>query len=332
MTLRRRKIFLLAVCLGCSWLALATQAAIPTNGIPRGAATNFSRLPIMPTLRSPVDAFRELLAMPPAERRQSLSNRPVEVQKQILVKLREYQSLKPEEQELRLRATELQWYLLPLMSMPPAARESRLSLIPEEQRKLVKDRLNRWDGLPASVREEMLNNEMTARYFAQINSTGRTNVPVTPGLSPERRAKLEAGIDRWRGLSEEQREKTLAGFNAFFELTPQEKQRALSTVSEAEQKQMEKTLQTYEKLSPAQRLQCIRSFEKFAGMSLADRQAFLKNAERWKLMSPTERAAWRKLVTYAPLLPPMPVRPAQRPPMPLTPARAASESVATNNN
>ena len=125
-------------------------------------------------------------------------------------------------------------------------------------------------------------------------------------------------------------EKTLAGFKDFFELTPQEKQRALSTVSEAEQKQMEKTLQTYEKLSPAQRLQCIRSFEKFAGMSLADRQAFLKNAERWKLMSPTERAAWRKLVTYAPLLPPMPVRPAQMPPMP--PGRAASESVATNNN
>ena len=126
MTLRRRKNFLLAFCLGSGWLAFATQTAVPANGTPPGvAATNSPPMPPTPTLRSPVDVFRQLLAMNPIERRQSLTNRPVDVQKQILAKLREYQLLKPEEQELRLRATELQWYLLPLMSVPRTNRAVR---------------------------------------------------------------------------------------------------------------------------------------------------------------------------------------------------------------
>jgi hypothetical protein len=202
-------------------------------------------------------------------------------------------------------------------------------------RQLVEERLSRWDLLPAPKREELLNNEMTARYFTQLEtSTEEQKQKLLSQISPERRAKLEAGLDRWRELSADQREKTMEGFNAFFELTPKEKEQALGSLSEAEQRQMEKTLSAYEKLPGDQRAQCIRSFEKFAGMKLADRQAFLKNAERWKLMSPAERQSWRELVNVAPFMPPTAPGRAILPPLPKLPRPVlrSNSSVATNGN
>lgn len=318
------------------WLVLPLLALAATNA-PLAHPDTSRLLPMPPPLmaqKSPVDMFRNLLAMTPGERRQSLSNRPPEVQKKLLSKLREYESLKPDDREVRLRSTELQWYLQPLMALPPTNRTLRLAMIPEEMRQLVEERLGRWDLLPPAMQEELLNDEMTARYFSQIESaTGEEKQKILAQISPERRAKLEAGLDHWRELSPDQRDRTLATFTAFFELTPAEKQKALGSLSAAEHQQMEKTLQSYASLPPAQRAQCLRSFEKFAGMSLAERQAFLKNAERWKLMTPDERESWRTLVRFAPMMPPersgvaLPLRP----PLPKRMARPIS-SVATNGN
>src|SRR5260370_993755 len=47
--------------------------------------------------KSPVAVFRELLNMEPAERTKALANRSEETRKRILAKIREYQSLKPDE-------------------------------------------------------------------------------------------------------------------------------------------------------------------------------------------------------------------------------------------
>ena len=78
--------------------------------------------PPIPVLKSPMESFRKLLAMPVAERRQFLSTRSTNVQERLVQKLREYQSLTPEERELRLKATELRWYLQPLMRTPATNR------------------------------------------------------------------------------------------------------------------------------------------------------------------------------------------------------------------
>lgn len=320
--------------------ALMLAACLGSAPMFAGPMTNVAAIlpepPLLLPLKSPVSFVRELLAMTPLERRQALSNRPPEIRNRILAKLREYQSLKPNERELRLRATELQWYLQPLMALSPTNREARLARTPEDLRKLVEERLARWDLLSPPMQEELLNNEMTARYFTQLESaTAEEKQKLLGQISPERRAKLEAGLDRWSGLSTEQREKTMEGFNAFFELTPREKEQALGSLSEAEQRQIEKTLSAYEKLPVGQRVQCIHSFEKFAGLTLAERQAFLKNAERWKLMSPADRQSWRELVNVAPLLPPpAPGRELMPPiiPKPVKPRPRPSPSVATNLN
>jgi hypothetical protein len=302
----------------------------PANRVPRQLQP--PELPPLPVVKSPVDLFRELLAMTPVERRRALTNRPPEVQKRILAKVREYETLKPAEQDLRLRVTELQWYLLPLMSMPATNRAPLLSAVPEDLRTLVEERLKRWDLLSTPLQEQLLNDDMTSRYFTQLQSAGPTNLDVVlRGMSPARRAKLEAGLDRWRGLSEDERKKTLEAFNEFFELTPQKQEKALNTLSNNERQLMEKTLLAYGNLDAGQRAQCIRSFEKFTGMSLAERQQFLKNAERWKLMTAAERRTWRELVSKAPLLPPMPTRLPPMPPMPPTPQRGMASPAPTNS-
>jgi len=79
--------------------------------------------PLPPLAPSPVTFFRELLAMSPAERNNSLTNRTPEARARIMAKVREYQKLAPDERELRLRATELRWYLTPLFRTAPADRE-----------------------------------------------------------------------------------------------------------------------------------------------------------------------------------------------------------------
>jgi hypothetical protein len=249
--------------------------------------------------------LRQLLAMPADERGNFLTNRPPEIRERILAKVAEYEALEPDERELRLRATELRWYLTPLLREPTTNRAAQLAQVPDDVRDLVKDRLQEWTILPPPLQQEFLDNGRTLDYFGQVDST--ENAAIMP---------------------DENRRKFAAQFNQFFELTPDEKQRTLNTLSDAERAQMEKTLQSFDKMPTAQRNECVGAFAKFAGMDERQRAEFLKNAARWSEMSPTERQAWRDLVVNVPQWPPLPpgMVPASHPAPDIHPA------VATNRN
>jgi hypothetical protein len=252
---------------------------------------------------SPVDLFRQLLATPPDEREKFLTNRTPEIRARILAKAGEYEALDPDDRELRLRATELRWYLEPLLRETPTNRVARLAQVPEGLRELVNTRLQEWMILPPPIQEEFLANEHTLAYFSQIDP--RTVSLAIPGngahatLSEDEQA-------RWNALSANQRRQVTAQFNHFFELTPDEKQMTLNTLSDAERRQMEKTLQSFDQMPPEQRAECVNAFAKFASMDALERAEFLKNAARWSEMSPAERKAWRDLVVNVPQWPPLP--------------------------
>jgi hypothetical protein len=281
------------------------------------------------TNRSPVAVVRELLAMSPQERKAAIANRPPEIQQRILQKVDQYQLMPPQLCELRLRETELRWYLRPLMDVPPTNRAPLLERIPEPQRDQVKSRLQLWDLLPSGLQTQFENDDTIAGYFAQVSSaTPEEKEAILKTIPPERRKELQQGLDRWQAMSQDQRQKAVAGFNQYFTLTADEKEKALSGISDDERQQMEQTLAAYGKLTPTQRAQCIRSFEKFARMSITERQQFLKNAARWEEMTPEERQKWRELVTVAPIMPPMlPPRPPG--PQSLSPVGSAP-ALATN--
>jgi len=292
------------------------------------AQTN-ADLPPFPPLRSPVDSFRELLNMPSAERAKSLADRPTQ-RERLLEKLREYQGLSADERELRLRATELRWWLLSLMHQPETNHSTALATVPAHIRTLVKDRLSVWSLLPP-LQKELLDNEEIAQRFTRIQGlTAEQRERNLNSLSPKHREFLEAGLKRWTALSDEERRETCNRFEQFFTLNERERQKVLSTLSETERQQMEQTLRSFENLPREQRGICVRSFEKFASMSVAERQQFLKSAERWEKMSPGERQNWRILVNSVPNFPPLPADFYNAPP-PLPPGMKRPSLPATTN-
>ena len=294
------------LCLAAVALAWAAQAQtlqpVPVPATLPAPLTNI--MPPAPHRSSPVNYFRQLLMMSPAERNNSLTNRTPEARALILAKLREYRALTPDERELRLRATELRWYLVPLMRTAPANRAGGLAQVPPELVALVNSRLTQWDELPPPLQQEFLSNDQTLHFFAQPPAPSSANA---------------------------EQEKIAGQFSQFFVLTPREQQRLLGTLSEAERKQMEITLKTFEQLPGQKRALCIRNYAKFAGMSGAGRAEFLKNADSWSKMSPQERQTWRDLVATVPLWPSLPQVHRPLPPLPpKNPTNRVKPSMATN--
>jgi hypothetical protein len=249
--------------------------------------------------KSPVAAFRELLNMEPAERTKALANRSEETRKRILAKIREYQSLKPEERKLRLTVTELGYYLRPLMQTPATNRAAQIALIPAEYRELVQVRLEKWDSLSLEARQKLLQNEAAIRALTEVTNGVSTNAARLRWIM------LKHTINNWNQLPPSVRAELTNRFDDFFQLKPTEIQRAAKILSPEKRAQISATLQKFGNLTANQRAQCIQSFEKLAAMSSNQRQLFFQNAERWEMMTPRERDEWRKLVETAPSLPPV---------------------------
>ena len=271
-----RQIFFCLTLLAVQGIYAQTEPASPKSV----EAAKPQASPVLQTkIESPVNFFRKLLAMTPTERENFLTNRPPEVRKRILAKVEEYLILPPEYREIRLRATELRWWLTPMLSMSPAARERRLAEAPEDLRPLLQSRLEQWIILPAEIQDQLLASDRASRYFTLMPSKKQ---PTT--------------------LSSEQ-EKFARTFNQLFELTPEEKDQLLNLLSDDERAEMKDALEDFKQLSPEQRETCVRNYARFVGMSADERSEFLKNAEQWSKLSPEEREQWRNLVQQVPIWP-----------------------------
>jgi len=288
---------ILAINLG---FQLPTPAHAQTNGtFPSQTDPNTGEL--LPP--SPVEFFRELMARDAEKRKEMLANRAPEDRKQIEAKIREYKALKPEQRDLKLKATELRWYFKRLMTVTETNRAPQLARLSEKDRKLVEERLRAWDKLPAAAQKQLQTNEA---WLIVIAMPEQQKSNFLAHITPDRSNYISQGIARLQAMPELERQKLLDRFGMFFDFAPQETRKILSPLSEAERQQIEKTLNRFAGLSPLERDQCIRSFQKFALMSDEERQQFLKNAERWKLLTPTERNQWKDLVESLSSLPPMP--------------------------
>jgi hypothetical protein len=309
---------------GLGWLVsfavaaiLASSAYGATNSIAHFKPASVPAA-IMPP-PSPMDYFRNLLAMSPLQREKILANKSPQIRVRILAKVNEYAALNPDERELRLRATELRFFLMPLLRAAPDARSTRLALVPANVRDLVQSRLMQWEILPPNLQQEFLENEHAMTYFSSVNAT---NV-IKAGDGPS-----DAEESHWNALPENERQNMTAEFKQFFELSPQEKQKTLGALSDAERKQMEKTLQMFDKLPPLQKAQCMRAYDKFANLSRQEQAEFLINARHWAAMSVAERKAWSDLVTHVPQWPPLSPA-AIMPPLPTVP-KNFHPAIATN--
>lgn len=307
---------ILSICGGP--LPGGTAAAADSTHLAAAARTP----PPAPQVRSPIDFFRELLALSPVQQRAALAGRPGENQRQIMEKLREYSALSASERELKLRSTELRWYLMPLMQTPPTNRPAQLQLVPEDLRPLIEVRVAAWDQLPPEVRHDLLENEAALRQLSGTNHDSRAPAGDGPG------AEMVYAAQRWHSMGDEQRQELLQRFEQFFGLTAREQRATLESISTTERRQIEATLKSFRQLTPAQRNASIRSLLQYADLPAEERRQFLENAERWKRMTPDQRKAWRDLVARLSQQPPLP--PGTQPTPPAIPGPAQTQ--VTNGN
>jgi hypothetical protein len=301
-------------------IAVAGDVAAP---VPQGVVTSGSsvlppRPPLPPFSPTPVDLFRRILAMTPTERDHFLANRQPENRKAILEKVKEYEAMQSEDRELRLTMTQLRWYMLRFMRIPPTNRPALLALVPEADRWLVATRLQIWDLLPPGLQKEVFEYGTTLQYF------------VGPDASTRQAGDSGKEVESVRASARLSAEST-----SFFDLTEREKRSILSRLSPLERAPMEKAMVAFARLPQAQREECLRSYAKFSHMNSAEQNEFLQNAERWNSITPAERQAWRRLATLVPAQPPLPPGfvPARfpsrdRPPFPPAVARAPAPNSA----
>jgi hypothetical protein len=291
---------LIVLTAGCLF---AQTADIPANA-PRP-------VPYPALTPSPVELFRMLLTTNAAGREAWLATRP-QSRRVIEAKLSEYQGMTPEERDARLLASQLRWYLPPLMNMPPADRERVLSAIPQPERKLIQQRLGELGILPPALQNGIITNQTVFRLFEAAERRDGSNNNMINGITGEQRVKLEQQYQTWRTL---------------VDLPPKVRTKTLSQLTETERTQMELTLSQFRNLGAAEREQALRGFKKFAELSPLERAIFLKTAERWRTMSESDRALWRKIVALlqSPSTPP----PLPNPPM-ARPQPDSSTLIATN--
>lgn len=312
------------------WLLVITVAtttsgisARETNAPPQVAQVVVHNIQVT----SPVEYFRELLAMTPAEREKALASESPEKKALLTSKIAEYKAMSPEERELRLRMTQLRWYLVPVLKSSHAERKELLARIPAEDRVLIERRLKLWDEIPVQVQKDFLDNESHLAYLMKWRgTTPEQRAKLLETFPAARRENLERELAKWNSLPEEHREEMTARFNQFFDLDDREKSRILENLSSADRAQMETALKSLEDLPPDERKQQIDAFQRFAQLTPEERKQFLKNAERWQSMSTTERQAYRALVqkSQAHLRPPLPPGAQKAPPMPPSIAKTNS--------
>ena len=251
------------------------------------------------TERNPVAAFRILLAMRTDARTTELAAKPARLREVLSNRLREYDTLTPAEREARLRATELRFYLNPLLTTIPATRATQLAAVPDGLRPLVTERLAVWDKLPAEIQREVLTNE---RLLQAMTRPAVPNAfpPLPPGLEP----KVPESVSQWQNLDARQREQLLDNFTHYFRLDERAKTKVVAALPEPKRAEATRTLGQLEQLSADERAACLTALKKLGQMSQGEQAQFYANAELWQKMPESERAAWRKVVTEFPPLPP----------------------------
>lgn len=302
--------------LHCGWL-LAVGFALYSSPGQAASAVNSSIIqplapPPVPVVASPLNYFRQLLAMSPSERDTALANRPAEDKQVLLEKIHEFEVLTPEEREARLQALQHQLDFRTLIKFPSSNRVERLMQLAEADRQYLSDRLRQWDQVAPDIRTAVLTNLILLRFLFPDSA-----FQSRPTASPYQRALIKNAVDEWNRLPEHTKLMVQEYFKQFFTLDQKHQVKALAPLSATERVQMQKCLSLFAKMPEEQKNKCISGFEKFASLSTQERQEFLANAEKWEKMPPKEREVWRGLVQkYRLPAPPMPPGMIPMPPLP----------------
>ncbi len=273
--------------------------------------------PAMPPLPSitntPAQGFRKLLAMNETEREQFIGARAKGTQPFLRAKVQEYLALSVEDREVRLQMLELRSLMLPLMSTPEPLRTAQVQMLPPDKRKIVEDRLRTWTILPPPLAQDVLKNELAARFFLDAQ-TSTNSAALLSSMSPQQRTDWEKRMADFNALPAQRREIAVQNVERYFGLDARKRDETLNALSGRERAMITTNLARLGNLTPTERSEAVDGLKKFKGLSAADQQEFLRSATRWQAMNEKDRRLWREIVarTRPTISPPMPPSPDQR--------------------
>lgn len=284
--------------------ALPAVPPTPNGGLAPAGLTGMLPFPT----NAPVQIFRHLLTLSPAEREQWLSTRPESSRAVLARKVMEYASMPADQREARLRALEFHHYMNLLLHAPAAVRASWLAAVPQEYRSLCEDRLRLWVVLPPELQKHTLEREATLLWLTRWEAgNALQRQQLVAALTPERRQALERDFTQWKSSTPAEREQAWRGTRRLFEMSSREQQRVLAAIPESSRPQTVKLVDTLRQLTPAEREEYIAGWRKFAQLDSVQRAQFIQGWERWKKMSESERQVWRHLAAQVPKVPALPI-------------------------
>lgn len=306
------------LALGLAGVSAVLRGAEAASGTAIRPPTLPEPPPMPPPASSPVDRFRQLLELPPAEREAFLAARSPEQREYLRARLAEFDALPAADRELRLHLLNLRYYLLPLLREPAARRAALLREVPPKYRELVAERLAAWDQMAPSQQAELLAGGSVFGGLP-LHDLANTRTPRAAArqLAPARREQFRRELERWEALPESERTRITERFAAFLNFSEKEKARVLAGLEAPRREQAARLVQVLEALPPDERASSLAALQRLANLPPEQRQRFLQNAARWQAMSEEERQAWRRLHA---LLPPMPPGIELPPPLPRGPA------------
>ena len=299
-------------------LAFSLAAALEVSAVDFPAIKLSEPPPVAIPTKSPVERFRDLLAMTPAERETVLANRPKFWKDRVLAKIDQYQQMPADQREVKLQETQLRWLLRQAIQMSDGDRQQLMLRCSASEKSMLQQRLEQWEKQSTETRQEMM------EYLTRMESISEKrleNQNVRPdGSSPPEFPKMDSGIEKFMNLPPSQRSQIIFGYQKFFTLSDKERKMVLNKLAEPARQAILVNVQKINQLPVEERERIMVELKKLANMSPEEQSTFLKNSQTWQSIPKGEKEAWLRLVSRKRPEPPMPselLLPPTPPPLPI---------------
>lgn len=235
---------------------------------------------------SPISKFRTLLEWTPEERTQFVKKQPANVRQILERKILEYESLSDSQREFRLIATELHFYLEPLLIDNRDIDISTVQDIPDHLRKYIDQSVAFWNRIKPAHRDLLLAKKEAVSYLISISSRLYDLEKLMPKPAPE-----------WDNLYH------------FLQL-PHKKQLSFMRASGIQPSpEMSNLLKAFQGLEVEEKRNCAHAFVCYLSFPDQLKTRFVDGLAQWSEKKPSERSIWREIAGKYPKIRPVPVPP-----------------------
>lgn len=248
------------------------------------------------TKKSPVAQFRDLLSYSEDQQRAFVIKQAPEIQSILSSKLDEYRNLPSAQREFKLVATELHFYLDPVLKSHENIDRTLFSQAPSHVQHYLNMAVEFWNGLSIPHRDLLLSKKAAVSYLISLSYKSGESQSYDPSKS------------EWDGLYS-------------FLLMPSDQQKAfLDSVDVNPSGTINKILTAFENLDEEERKRCAHAFVCYLSFPPQLKKQLNDGLHSWAEKPPIERSLWREIAEKYPKITPIPLPPGMEvsPTAPLT--------------